>query len=51
MVLGSTELRLLRAQVDTAVYSTANREITLRSDSFEGAASLIDAIFAARQAA
>jgi transcription-repair coupling factor (superfamily II helicase) len=51
MVLGSTELRLLRAQIDTAVYSTANREITLRSDSFEGAASLIDAILRARQAA
>jgi hypothetical protein len=51
LVLGSGELRLLRAQIDTAVYSTGNREVTLRSDSFEGAASLIDAILRARQAA
>jgi hypothetical protein len=33
------------------VYSTSNREVTLRSGSFEGAASLIDAILLARQAA
>jgi transcription-repair coupling factor (superfamily II helicase) len=51
LVLGSGELRSLRGQIDTAVYSTANREITLRSDSFGGAAALIDAILAARQAA
>jgi transcription-repair coupling factor (superfamily II helicase) len=51
LALGSNELRLLRAQIDTAVYSTANREITLRSDSFGGAAALIDAILLASQAA
>jgi transcription-repair coupling factor (superfamily II helicase) len=51
LVLGAGELRLLRGAVDTAVYSTANREVTLRSGSFAGAASLIDAILAARQAA
>jgi transcription-repair coupling factor (superfamily II helicase) len=51
LVLGSGELRVLRGRVDTAVYSLANREVTLRSDSFSGAASLIDAILAARQAA
>jgi transcription-repair coupling factor (superfamily II helicase) len=51
LVLGSGELRVLRGRVDTAVYSTANREVTLRSDSFAGAASLVDAIVAARQAA
>jgi transcription-repair coupling factor (superfamily II helicase) len=51
LVLGSSELRVLRGRVDTAVYSLANREVTLRSDSFSGAASLIDAILAARQAA
>src|SRR6185436_18705168 len=51
LVLGSGELRELRSRVDTAVYSTANREVTLRSDSFGGAAALIDAILAARQAA
>jgi transcription-repair coupling factor (superfamily II helicase) len=51
LVLGSGELRVLRGRVDTAVYSTASREVTLRSDSFAGAASLVDAILAARQAA
>ncbi len=51
LVLGSGELRLLRGRIDTAVYSTGNREVTLRSDSFTGAASLVDAILAARQAA
>jgi transcription-repair coupling factor (superfamily II helicase) len=51
LVLGSGELRLLRARFDTAVYSTGNREVTLRSESFAGAASLVDAILAARQAA
>ena len=51
LVLGSGELRVLRSRAETAVYSTANREVTLRSDSFAGAASLVDAILAARQAA
>ncbi len=51
LVLGSGELRTLRSQIDTAVYSTAHREVTLRSDSFAGAASLVAAILAARQAA
>src|SRR5215208_3402546 len=46
VVLGSGELRDLRNRIDTAVYSTANREVTLRSDSFGGAAALIDAILA-----
>ena len=51
LVLGSGELRMLRVQIDTAVYSSANREVTLRSGSFDGATSLVDAIVAARQAA
>jgi transcription-repair coupling factor (superfamily II helicase) len=51
LVLGSGELRALRGRIATAVYSTGNHEITLRSDSFSGAASLVDAILAARQAA
>ena len=51
LVLGSGELRMLRGQIDTAVYSSGNREVTLRSGSFAGAASLVDAILAARQAA
>ncbi|HEY0415924.1 MAG TPA: transcription-repair coupling factor [Gaiellaceae bacterium] len=51
VVLGSGELRELRAQVDTAVYSTGNREVTLRNEEFRGALGLVDAMLAARQAA
>jgi transcription-repair coupling factor (superfamily II helicase) len=51
VVLGSGELRELRAQVETAVYSTGNREVTLRGDEFTGALDLVDAMLAARQAA
>ena len=51
VVLGSGELKDLRDRIDTAVYSTGNREITLRSDTFNGAVELVDAIVAARQAA
>jgi transcription-repair coupling factor (superfamily II helicase) len=51
VVLGSGELRELRGQVETAVYSTGNREVTLRHDEFEGALRLVDAMIAARQAA
>jgi transcription-repair coupling factor (superfamily II helicase) len=51
MVLGSDELRDLRRRVDTAVYTVANREISLREDGFPQALRLVDAILAARQAA
>jgi len=51
VVLGSGELRELRAEVETAVYSTGNREVTLRGDEFTGALKLVDAMLAARQAA
>ena len=51
VVLGSGELRELRGQVETAVYSTGNREVTLRGDEFSGALHLVDAMLAARQAA
>jgi transcription-repair coupling factor (superfamily II helicase) len=51
MVLGSAELRDLRRRVDTAVYTTANREVTLREEGFPEALRLVDAILAARQAA
>jgi transcription-repair coupling factor (superfamily II helicase) len=51
VVLGSGELRDLRAQVETAVYSTGNREVTLRGSEFQGALKLVDAMLAARQAA
>ncbi len=51
VVLGSDELRQVRREVDTAVYTVANREITLRGDEFPQALRLVDAILAARQAA
>jgi transcription-repair coupling factor (superfamily II helicase) len=51
VVLGSGELRELRGLVDTAVYSTAKREVTLRDEELEGALKLVDAMIAARQAA
>jgi transcription-repair coupling factor (superfamily II helicase) len=51
MVLGSSELRDLRRRVDTAVYTTAKREVSLREEGFPQALRLVDAILAARQAA
>jgi transcription-repair coupling factor (superfamily II helicase) len=51
MVLGSEELRDLRRRVDTAVYTIANREVSLREEDFPEALRLVDAILAARQAA
>jgi transcription-repair coupling factor (superfamily II helicase) len=51
VVLGSAELRELRELSDTAVYSTANREVSLRQTEFLGALELVDAMLAARQAA
>src|SRR5215208_3132600 len=51
VVLGSGELRELRSQVETAVYSTGNREVSLRHGEFDGALRLVDAMIAARQAA
>jgi transcription-repair coupling factor (superfamily II helicase) len=51
VVLGSGELRELRGLVDTAVYSTGTREVTLRHGEFKGALDLVDAMLAARRAA
>jgi transcription-repair coupling factor (superfamily II helicase) len=51
VVLGSGELRTLREQVDTAVYTTAKREVSLRDEELGGALRLLDAMLAARQAA
>jgi transcription-repair coupling factor (superfamily II helicase) len=51
VVLGSGELRTLRNRVSTAVYTVANREISLREDGFPQALRLVDAILAARRAA
>ncbi len=51
VVMGSSELRALRGLVDTAVYSTAQREVTLRDEELAGAVRLVDAMIGARQAA
>jgi transcription-repair coupling factor (superfamily II helicase) len=51
LVLGSAELRGLRALVDTAVYSSAQSEVTLRGDGFKSALELVDAILDLRLAA
>jgi transcription-repair coupling factor (superfamily II helicase) len=49
--LGSRELRALRGRVDTAVYTTARREVSLRDEEFGGALRLVDAMLETRQAA
>jgi transcription-repair coupling factor (superfamily II helicase) len=51
LVLGSGELRELRGRIDTAVYTVAQREVSLRGEGFDRALSLVDAILDARQAA
>jgi transcription-repair coupling factor (superfamily II helicase) len=51
LLLGAGELRALRGEVDTAVYTTARREVSLRSDEFSSAVRLVDAILDARRAA
>jgi len=51
VVLGSGELRALRERVDTAVYTTAKREVSLRDGELAGALRLLDAMLSARQAA
>jgi transcription-repair coupling factor (superfamily II helicase) len=51
LVLGSAELRALRDVSDTAVYTSAKREVSQRTDALEGAIGLVDAIVVARQAA
>jgi transcription-repair coupling factor (superfamily II helicase) len=50
-VLGSVELRELRRLVETAVYSSAQSEVTLRGDRFARALELVDAILDLRLAA
>ena len=51
LVLGSGELRELRRKVDTAVYTTARKEVSLREKNLPGALRLVDAILETRQAA
>ncbi len=49
--LGSGELRALRRDVSTAVYTTAKREVSVRDEDFGRALGLVDAILDARCAA
>ncbi|MDQ3865622.1 MAG: transcription-repair coupling factor, partial [Actinomycetota bacterium] len=51
LLLGSAELRELRRTADTAVYSSARREVSRRSDGFGPALELVDAILELRLAA
>jgi transcription-repair coupling factor (superfamily II helicase) len=52
LVLGSGELRELRGRVERAIYTTGNREVSLRGqEEFSAALRLVDAILDARQAA
>jgi hypothetical protein len=51
LLLGSGELRALRGELDTAVYTTARREVSVREEDFGEALRLVDAILEARQAA
>ena len=51
LVLGSGELRELRDRVDTAIYATGRKEVSLRDGDFTGAIKLVDAILDARRAA
>jgi transcription-repair coupling factor (superfamily II helicase) len=51
LVLGSGELRELRRLTDTAVYSSARREVSRRAEGFGLAVELVDAILELRLAA
>ncbi len=51
LVLGSSELRALRDVSDTAVYTSAKREVSRRTEALTGAIDLVDALVTARQAA
>jgi transcription-repair coupling factor (superfamily II helicase) len=48
MVLGAEELRELRRRIDTAVYTIANHEVSLREEGFPQALRLVDAIQSVR---
>ena len=43
--------RALRGELDTVVYTSARREVSLRSDEFSSGVRLVDAILGARRAA
>jgi len=50
-VLGSADLRALRAAVPTAVYTAAEREVSLRADTYQEGLRVLDAILDLRPAA
>ncbi len=49
--IGSAELRAIRDVADTAVYTSAKREISQRTEELAGALELVDKLLAARRAA
>jgi transcription-repair coupling factor (superfamily II helicase) len=51
VVLGSGELRDLRAEVETAVYTVARREVSLRQDEFAESLRILDAMVRLRRGA
>jgi transcription-repair coupling factor (superfamily II helicase) len=51
LVLGSSELRELRRLADTAVYTSARREVSQRVESLERALRLADSLLSLRLAA
>jgi transcription-repair coupling factor (superfamily II helicase) len=51
VALGSSEVRALRGLVETAVYASARREVTVRADGLDSALELAAAIVDARRAA
>src|SRR5262249_55950442 len=51
VVMGSGELRALRGEAETAVYSTGQREVTLRTEELAGSIQLLNAMLTARTAA
>ena len=51
VVIGSGELRALRALVETAIYSSTQREVAQRDQDLAGAMRLVDAMLDARTAA
>ena len=51
VALAASELRALRSIAETAVYTSARREVAMRTDGLDGALGLAAAIVAARRAA
>ncbi len=49
--IGSAELRVIRDLADTAIYTSAKREVSLRTEDLAGALELVDTLLTARRAA